>query len=393
MRRIRYLFDEFPNVIVGFSGGKDSTVTLELALIVAREKNRLPLKVLFLDQEGEWQGTVDTVKEVMYRKEVDPMWMQIPMVMSNNASSKNQFHKTWDEDHPEKWIHPRDPIAMTKNTYGTDRFHLLFEPMLSQTFPEGNAIYLAGVRAEEAPKRTMTLTKGNVYKGLTYGKVFSRKKGLYTFYPLYDWSYTDIWHAIEVNGWKYNKVYDEMYRQRIPHANMRISNVHHETALDTLTMIQEIEPKTWEKIAENIEGANTIKHLEKNAFQCPKELPEAFESWEEYCLYLIENLIHKQENRDLIYKVISKFSPIYVDDLINRAMYKTLIKVVLSNDWDLTKWDNWNMLAAVTVYGRLKANKTNLDRSALKYTKYCTMEMKEQLIKVIEDNYENSKQA
>lgn len=54
--RIRYLFDEFPNVIVGFSGGKDSTVVLELALIVAREKNRLPLDVLFIDQEAEWQA-------------------------------------------------------------------------------------------------------------------------------------------------------------------------------------------------------------------------------------------------------------------------------------------------------------------------------------------------
>ena len=52
LNRIRFLFDEFPNVIVGFSGGKDSTATLNLCLQVAEEKKRLPLKVLFIDQEA-----------------------------------------------------------------------------------------------------------------------------------------------------------------------------------------------------------------------------------------------------------------------------------------------------------------------------------------------------
>ena len=50
--RINYLFDEFENVVIGFSGGKDSTTVLNLALKVATEKNRLPLSVLWIDQEG-----------------------------------------------------------------------------------------------------------------------------------------------------------------------------------------------------------------------------------------------------------------------------------------------------------------------------------------------------
>ena len=37
--RINYLFNEFDNVVVGFSGGKDSTCVLNLALEVAEERN------------------------------------------------------------------------------------------------------------------------------------------------------------------------------------------------------------------------------------------------------------------------------------------------------------------------------------------------------------------
>ena len=66
IKRIEWLFDEFPNVVVSVSGGKDSTVIFYLTLEVARRRNRLPLNVLFVDQEGEWESTIDNVREIMY---------------------------------------------------------------------------------------------------------------------------------------------------------------------------------------------------------------------------------------------------------------------------------------------------------------------------------------
>ena len=78
LERLRLVFDNHDDVIVSMSGGKDSTVLFELALMVAKEKNRLPLKVFWLDQEAEWQGTVDYMKSIMYRSEVEPFWFQIP---------------------------------------------------------------------------------------------------------------------------------------------------------------------------------------------------------------------------------------------------------------------------------------------------------------------------
>ena len=71
--RIRWLYDEFPNIVVNMSGGKDSTVIFNLTHQVATEKNRLPVRVLFIDQEAEWQSTIDYMRSVMYRPDVDPL--------------------------------------------------------------------------------------------------------------------------------------------------------------------------------------------------------------------------------------------------------------------------------------------------------------------------------
>ena len=61
IERVQMLFDNHEDIIVCMSGGKDSTVLFNIALKVAREKDRLPLKVFWLDQEAEWQHTVDYV--------------------------------------------------------------------------------------------------------------------------------------------------------------------------------------------------------------------------------------------------------------------------------------------------------------------------------------------
>ncbi|MCG9629015.1 hypothetical protein L1D34_29910 [Vibrio mediterranei] len=52
LERIHYLFDNFPNFYVAFSGGKDSGVLLHLVIQEARIRNRLPIDVLIVDLEA-----------------------------------------------------------------------------------------------------------------------------------------------------------------------------------------------------------------------------------------------------------------------------------------------------------------------------------------------------
>jgi len=366
--RIRDLFDDFENVVVGFSGGKDSTCTLNLALQVAEEKGRLPLQVLWIDQEAEWQGTLDYVTEVMEDPRVKPMWFQMPMVITNNASSYDRYSHCWEEGKDDEWIHAKHPLSIKENNYGTIRFHDLFEKIFKYHFKDKRSCYLAGVRCEESPKRAVTLTEDRTYKHITWGKILNRELDHYTFYPLYDWSYSDVWKAIHDNNWSYNNIYNEMYRFGVKLSDMRISNVHHETAIQSLLLIQEIEPKTWEKVSKRIEGANTIKHLNKEAFTCPKELPPMFDSWKEYTLHLNKYIVQEEKNRKSIEKVIAKYEELWDGVEILQDLHRILINTILSSDWDFTKLKNWLINANVNTYKKYK--KGIINKWTFVYNKY-----------------------
>jgi predicted phosphoadenosine phosphosulfate sulfurtransferase len=375
--RIRYLFDEFPNVIVSISGGKDSTVILHLAKKVAKEKNRLPLKVMWIDQEGEWEGTVDYCKGVMEDKDVEPYWFQMPMVITNNASSTNRYSHCWKEEEKENWIHPQHPLSIKENKYGTERFHKLFKAIIDKEFKNQKACYFSGVRTEETPKRYVSVTASLTYKGITWGKILNTKQEHYTFNPIYDWSYTDVWKCINDNNLKYNRVYDEMYKKGVQIKDMRISNVHHETSIQALLLIQEIEPQTWNKVSKRIGGANTIKHLKNSSFRAPKEYPYMFNSWEEYARHLLEHLVFEEKYKEKLKKIIEKDKKLYTDEKIKRALYREVINTILSNDWDFTKLANFRIRPENGVYRKYKKGLRGLEM--LDYPKFLTNEMVEEI--------------
>lgn len=334
--RIRYLFDEFENVVVGFSGGKDSTVCLELSLLVAKEKNRLPLKVLFLDQEAEWQNTIDYVSTVMERKDVEPMWFQMPLKIFNATSYEQEWLECWKEG--EDWIRQKVDYSIKNNKYDCESFAKLFEHIFRVEFPNTKSCYISGVRCEESPTRKMALTQAITYKWITWGKKLDKKKDHYTFYPLYDWSVYDIWKAIHDNKWNYNKIYDYYYRYGRSILEMRVSNVHHETAIQDLLFMQEIEKETWNKIVARVKGVNTLSHLKKS-WQV-KKLPFMFEDWAEYRDYLLDKLI--SDNLKEIYK--KKFQ--YIDNAFsNTPVYEKGLRVcittILKNDYHMTVLNNF----------------------------------------------------
>lgn len=350
--RVAWVFDEFENVIVGMSGGKDSSIVYHLALMEAEKRGRLPLKVFWLDQEAEWKMTEDYVKTIMYDKRVDPYWFQIPFKINNATSHTTENLEIWGEG--QEWMREQDPISYKENIYGTDDFYKLFNAITDYHFKGQNLALLGGLRTEESPTRFIALTGALTYKNVTWGKILNKKDDHYTFYPIYDWTYMDVWKAIHDNGWAYNKVYDYMYQHGYSIRDMRVSNLHHETALKHLLFMQEIERDTWVALSKRLQGINTVKHLSKASMTCPKELPDAFESWMEYRDYLTENLCPDEESKTFFRKKFDHMEEKYHDIKSKDEMYKAHIKTILVNDKEFTKLGNWENNFEVVAWRKWK---------------------------------------
>lgn len=333
--RIKFLFEDFENVVVSYSGGKDSTVILGLCLEVARELDRLPLKVMFLDQESELAATIEIVQEVMNSEEIEPLWLQVPIKISNGTSQKQSWIQCWKEG--DEWQREKSPISIKENIYGTDRFYQFFTNFFAVEYPNTKSCYIAGVRCEESPQRALGLTSDLTYKHITWGKKVNPQKGHYTFYPIYDWSYTDVWKYINDENLSYNKAYDYMYQYGIPITAMRVSSLHHETAIHSLFYLQEAEPDTWNNLVKRLDGINTAGRLDKAGFQMPKDLPYMFESWEEYRDHLLENLIQFEDKKEIYKRTFKSQDEKYHYPEIRKYVIKAQIRTLLFNDYHFTK--------------------------------------------------------
>jgi len=365
--RIRWLYDEFEEVVVSFSGGKDSTTVFNLALQVAREKGRLPLKVLFLDQEAEWQSVVDYVREIGQTPDVQLLWYQIPLKLFNSASSDADWLHCWEPG--AEWMRPQEPNAITENRYGTDRFAELFKAISKVDFGDRSTAQLTGVRCEESPDRAVGLTTQATYKHVTWGKILHKDLNHYTFHPIYDWSYTDVWKAIHGNGWRYCPIYDEQYRYGVKLQHMRVSNLHHETSFVSLYYLQEIERDTWNRLCKRLPGINTLGHLKDSAYKCAAELPPMFRDWKEYRDHLLNNLIvhpeQQEKYRVRFAQMESKYRLLPAKD----EMCKAQIKAILSNDYHFTQLGNWELRPVIADWRNWMAGKTHKNNATNPYIK------------------------
>ena len=340
IERINWLFDEFPNVAVAVSGCKDSSVIFELTLQVARERNRLPLDVMFTDQEGEWASTIEMIRYMMYHPDVKPFWLQVPIVLFNATSTEQPWLECWNEDAEDLWVHPRDPIAITENVYGTVRFKDLFDKFLAVEYADRRTAFIGGVRAEESPNRATALTDQVTYKWATWGRIVSKKLGHYVFYPLYDWAYSDVWKAIHANNWKYSTHYDKLYQYGVHVRDMRVSNLHHETAVQNLFFLQEFEPETYARLTGRLQGIDTAGKLGETNDFFVSSLPFMFSSWREYRDYLLENLITNPDWRRRLEKMFEQNDRDLGEETGNEK-YRREIQSILTNDWEGAKMANY----------------------------------------------------
>lgn len=350
-QRITALFQEFPEVIVSISGGKDSSVLFHIAFNIADRLNRLPLKVLFIDQEAEWQATIDVIEQIMMKDGIVPLWHQMPIKILNATSSIEQWQYCWNPELKEKWLRGKHPIAIKENSYGTDRFGELFHRIPEKLFPDTKMCLLSGMTTDESPERFMALTYHETYNGRTWGKILNKKRQHFTFYPLYDWSYTDVWKYIFDHNIQYNVIYDKYLIDGIPFRKMRISNLHHEKAVHQLFYVQRYEPQTYEKLIQRIPGADMAGKFGNDDYFL-YNLPSVFSSWKEYRDYLVESPICPQNHREKFKRRFQKNDDFfkYLTSDAKEEWHQIETQSIITNDIEFTKMESYLRMPSMACY-------------------------------------------
>ena len=321
--RMVYIFDNFEEINVSISGGKDSTVMLALAVQEAERRNRT-INVFFLDQEAEYQATIDLVREQMRHPLIVPKWFQVPIYMTNATSYSDYFLHAWGEG--QKWMYEKSPVAIKKieGEY-PDRFYDFF-PWLEKQNPK--AAYLVGLRAEESITRYRAVTKHAGHDGLRWSTL--GPSGAARFYPIYDWTWNSVWRFIYDYNLPYNKLYDLMFWSGYSVYKMRVSNLIHEKAYKCLIDLPKFEPETYDRLCQRISGiATASRYASEKLIFSNKTLPKHYATWREFRDFLLEN-IPSPEHRNAFTKRFAK------QDTDERTC-KAQVGQLLVNDWENSK--------------------------------------------------------
>jgi len=182
-------------IIINSSGGKDSIVSIFEICRLANEQNYPKEKIVISHQDlgsAEWKGTADLVQ-----KQADIFGL------------KTYYSKYRNKDGEEldllEYVEKRGAWPSNSARYCTSEFKRSPGSRIVTKLTkglEGSVLYVFGFRSEEsssrAKKEVLTLNK----------RLTTKKRKVYDFLPVHDWSVGKVWETIKGNGLPYSKCYE-----------------------------------------------------------------------------------------------------------------------------------------------------------------------------------------
>ena len=303
-QRLRLIFEEFDNIYVSFSGGKDSSLLLNLTLDFRRKYYpEKKIGVFHQDFEAQYTVTTEFIERTFERikDEVEPYWVCLPMATRTALSSYQMYWYPWDDTKEEAWVRPMPQheyvINLKNNPMTTYRYRMHQEDLAKQfgrwyriSHGDKKTVCLLGMRADESLQRySGFLNKKYGYKGECW--VSNEFKNVWCASPLYDWTLSDVWHANFLFHYDYNRLYDLYYMAGLKVSQMRVASPFNDYSKDSLNLYRVIDPEIWTKLVGRVQGANfaSIYGRSKAMGYRNVTLP-AGHTWESYTRFLLDTL-------------------------------------------------------------------------------------------------------
>lgn len=265
--RLKLLFNEFDNIYVSFSGGKDSGVLLNLCIDYIRNNNLdRKIGVFHLDYEAQYTMTTEYVNKVLSENlDICEVYRCcIPFKVTTCTSMHQSYWRPWEADKKDIWVSELPKICYTETDfdfYKPNMWDYEFQEKFSKWIHEKNnakkTACLVGIRTQESLNRWRAIHSDRNYKnykGLNYTK--KMYDNVFNAYPIFDWTTKDIWIANNRFNWSYNKLYDIYWQAGLTIDKMRVASPFISTASESLKLYKVIEPNTWGKLISRVNGVN-----------------------------------------------------------------------------------------------------------------------------------------
>lgn len=321
--RLEIIFKNFDNIYFSVSGGKDSSVMIQLANIVAKKLNK-KFDIMFIDLEAQYQKTIDHIEELKKLSQVRDFYhIALPMALRNAISILQPKWICWEEESRDLWVRPLPgdsinihncPFDFFVNGEEFEEFIIQFANWYQQKHG-GTVACGVGIRTDESLNRFNTIAlqgKKIMFEGYQWTtkiKMNEKYIDVFNFYPIYDWSAEDIWGAVSKLDLMFNEIYELMYKNGVSIYQQRLCQPYGDDQKNGLNQFKALEYQTWTKVLNRVNGVNFGNiYCKTTALGNIRTCKPKFMTWQEYTVFLLESIgIY---NRDLMvhyYRKIKKF--------------------------------------------------------------------------------------
>ena len=239
--RIKNAFSNGVRVYLSFSAGKDSLCMAYLvySMVFEGEIDPKQLTVIFIDEEALYPS-MEAMTLRWYKRFISAgasfNWYCLPFkqVSILRQLQNEESWITWEPGKEDAWVRQPPPWAITSHPALHYPGEMNYQTFCTKVF--GDGIQMIGLRSVESLTRYQCIARA----------AFDKPTG--KFYPIYDWSDTDVWLYIKERGLEFPEIYMHLYEAGVSKRQLRLCAFFGDCTTQGLRWVAETDNELWQRI-------------------------------------------------------------------------------------------------------------------------------------------------